>query len=259
MIYAFVDKRIPEGALATLSELGFCPVLIEPVGSLLGLAVESHTDLALFSHGGTAIAPREYLTENPKIRDAVYSAFPTVIESDYTPGRNYPFDAIYNALVIGECLFARVESVCPDILAYAKREGLRVVNVRQGYPACLTLKVDNAAITSDEGLYRAFTSEGIRALLIGNSEIIKLAPYPYGFIGGASGAFGNTVYFIGELSSHPEYGRIRDFIESEGYSLASLMPSSGELFDLGGIAFSPDISTAPTMGKSTIPKNPKSE
>ena len=136
---------------------------------------------------------------------------------------------------MGNKLFCRTESASEYLIAAAKRSGLEIVSVKQGYPACTVLKLsDEAAITADRGMAEALRAEGIRVYLIENGGI-SLPPYEFGFIGGASGVFGGAVYFLGDASRHPSWEIISDAIEKEG--LRAVMLGRCELLDLGGIIF----------------------
>ena len=64
---------------------------------------------------------------------------------------------------------------------------------------------------------------------------ISLPPYGTGFIGGASGVDGDTVYFTGDIMTHPDGARITDALSSRGAKCVSLC--DGGLFDVGGIKF----------------------
>ena len=89
-------------------------------------------------------------------------------------------------------------------------------------------------ICADRGLERSFSANGIDVALIENGGI-ALPPYEYGFIGGATGVFGNKVYFIGDYKRHPSAEIIENALSSEGYTPISL--SDEPLFDLGGLIF----------------------
>ena len=45
---------------------------------------------------------------------------------------------------------------------------------------------------------------------------VVLPGYDTGFIGGASGRIGDTVYFNGDLTAHPDFESIVRFIEDRG-------------------------------------------
>ncbi len=78
--------------------------------------------------------------------------------------------------------------------------------------------------------------ETIDLLLIEKGHV-ALEGFEYGFLGGASGCVEDTVYFNGDLSVHPDFERIRDFIRAHGYSLKYF---EGEtLADIGSIIYLP--------------------
>ena len=140
-----------------------------------------------------------------------------------------------NAKVIGNRLVASPKSVSDAIKAFATREGLELLPTRQGYPACTTLYLgDVAAITADRGMLTTLSRAGLDCLEIEEGGI-ALPPYEYGFIGGACGVFRDTVYFFGDLKTHPSADKIEAFLDKHGYRAHSL--SGGRLLDLGGIVF----------------------
>ena len=83
---------------------------------------------------------------------------------------------------------------------------------------------------------RVLESSGIRTYLVSASPAIRLEPYEYGFIGGASGCDGDTVYFMGDIDSHPDSELIKSAVMGEGLIFKSL-PAGGGLFDLGRLIF----------------------
>ena len=148
----------------------------------------------------------------------------------------YPHDVHLNALRMGNKLFCRVESASTTLLASAEKNGLEIVNVKQGYPACTVLKLsDSAAITSDRGMAAILEKHGIRVTLIEQGDI-SLPPHEYGFIGGAGEVDGECLYFFGDPKKHRDGEKIITAAEDEGLKVVPL--SSGQLRDLGGIIFS---------------------
>ena len=240
MHYAFCDCRIPSSALSSLEALGFLPVLLPPHRALRESAVASHTDIILFSLGDLSVVSKKYIEDNPKVYSYLNLAFgkSNVILSGAEAKEGYPAEAAFNALRIGSRLFFRPDDIAPEIPRLSEEKGLSLHHVRQGYPACVTLGVsDSAAITSDCGMARAMRSAGVDVLLIGDSQNIKLPPYGNGFLGGAAGSYKDDIFFVGDLSCHPEHNSIKDFIESHGKRAISLMPGEGSLYDVGGILF----------------------
>ncbi|HVI40969.1 MAG TPA: hypothetical protein VM577_09935, partial [Anaerovoracaceae bacterium] len=104
----------------------------------------------------------------------------------------------------------------PVILSRAMELGLQLINVKQGYTKCNLVIVDeNSAITSDMGLAVSLKKHNLEVLLISSGHV-GLEGFPYGFLGGTSGRAGNEIIFNGNLSAHPDYKKIKQFIQKRG-------------------------------------------
>ncbi len=235
MICALVDERIDGASERALLKRGF-RVMRLPAAKNLGEAVASHPDMLLFYYNNRIITSAEYCESAPYIFSDIRELLPgvTITFTSDIFSNEYPRDAIFNALPIENCLFSKNDTVSRALLDYADECGLVPVPVKQGYPACTTLAFGGAAITADCGMARVLSAHGIRVTVI-SSGGITLPPYEYGFIGGAAGVYGKTVYFLGNLDTHPDAALIRSAIEAEGFSAVSL--SEGPLRDLGRIIF----------------------
>ena len=153
----------------------------------------------------------------------------------YEVAPDYPHDVGLNALRMGKKLFLRTASASETLLAAARKNGLEIIDVKQGYPACTVLKLsDSAAITSDRGMAAILEKHGTRVTLIEPGDV-SLPPYDYGFIGGAGEVDGARLFLFGDPATHPDYRKILDAANAEGLSIVPL--SSGLLRDLGGILF----------------------
>ncbi|MBQ7332764.1 MAG: hypothetical protein IJW38_00245 [Clostridia bacterium] len=236
MKICIVDKRMPEAAKRALSLNGFY-ILEAPKSKALPAPLSSHPDMLFFFHGKTLISSAEYCEENPFIFEDLTRLIPGLsvrLTSDVLSDK-YPQDAIFNALVIGNKIFLKKDSVSSAVLEYAKETELEICEVKQGYPACTTLALsDKRAITADEGMAKALSSHGIKVTLIRNGDI-SLPPYEYGFIGGASGVFHDKVYFIGNQTLHRDAEKIEKAIREA--SLAPYSLGTFPLLDLGRIIF----------------------
>ncbi len=233
-----VDCRISPEAEGRLSRIGFEVMTLPPHPSL-SEAVASHTDMLICPLGDEIISVAEYCDIAPHI-------FTDLVEITGNSGRKvyftddrlsdkYPHDCALNVLLMGEYLFARADSCAPHILEKANALGLKLINVRQGYPACTVLRLDDShAITADIGMAKAMRSVGITVYEIENGGI-DLPPHEYGFIGGTAGVYGGKVYFIGDPDLHPDGKKIRMACDACGLEAVSLC--SGRLHDLGGIVF----------------------
>ena len=111
--------------------------------------------------------------------------------------------------------------------------GLEIIKCRQGYVKCNVVILDDThIITEDIGIAKSLEETEIDCLLI-ESGYVKLKGFSYGFIGGASGKLGETIIFNGDLSSHPDFEKIKTFIESLGLRL--WYTKSYPLEDIGSI------------------------
>ena len=228
---ALIDERISDACLHTLVSLGFSVIKLKKVEGLPS-PIASHTDIVSFKMGDELFFSKKYIDSN-------FDILPEIIDK-ITPtsdihGESYPYDAIFNGLIMGDRLFCKSDTFSKDIMQIAMAKGIKIINVKQGYPACTTLKIsENAAITADHGMATALNAEGISVLMIENGGVL-LPPYEYGFIGGAASVYEDTVYFLGDINTHPHANMIIDFINLNKKRVISL--SEEPLRDLGGIIF----------------------
>ncbi|MBQ8249706.1 MAG: hypothetical protein IJY93_07510 [Clostridia bacterium] len=208
-----------------LKNCGFTPISL-PSDERLNKIVNTHADTLIFTDGKAYIANREYIKNLP---EEITHHF---IETDDFPYGEYPTDTSFNALVIGDKLFAREKSISASVTDHAKKSGYTFISVRQGYARCSTLALDNAAITADIGIGTSIAAQGIKVFIISSGHI-ALEYCKYGFIGGASfvDKARKTVYFFGDISLHPDGREIIGFIKKNGYGVVCL---NGTLTDYGG-------------------------
>lgn len=199
----------------------------------LGEAVSSHPDTLLFYHGKQIITTADYCDCASYIFSDLREAIPDLkikFTAD-TREAKYPHDCVMNALVIGDMLFCKSDSISNAILDYANECGLRIIHTRQGYPACSVLAFGNNAITADRGMADLLKKNGVNTLLI-RQGYISLPPHEYGFIGGASFVYDDKICFFGDVERHPDGASIISFVTENGYIPISL--SSEDLVDFGG-------------------------
>ena len=228
------DCRLPRACCDELLRLGIEPILLPPHPAL-SAPVASHTDLLLFRVGNTVLTHKSYAAiaerELSRIRECGYE----IRLCDTPIGANYPNDVALCACATKNHLICNTRHTAADAVSLAEQAGLKLVDVSQGYAKCsCAVLSDGAIISADAGICKAFSAHGGEALLI-SSGYVNLPPYQYGFIGGASGLCGNTLYFSGSIELHPDYKKIRDFCHRHNTLPHSL---SGEvLFDVGSMIF----------------------
>lgn len=231
-ILLLVDERISEKCFSALEGLGYFPIRLPKMPSLPS-PIASHTDILSFKLYDKIFFSRKYYES---FKDSL-SDIPSenIIITNESQGEEYPLDAIFNGLLLGNKLFCKKDTFSREILAHTESLGIKTVCVKQGYPACTTLKIsENAVITADRGMAKALSDEGISVLEIENGGI-SLPPYEYGFIGGAAALYRNEVYFLGDISTHPDADKILRFIKKN--EKKPIFLSDEPLVDLGGMIF----------------------
>ena len=147
---------------------------------------------------------------------------------------HYPYDVSLNQAVLDKTIIGRKDSCAQSILKYAEINKYNYTSIKQGYAKCSTLILGKTAIISaDHGIISIANKLGFNTLLIENgSKEIKLDGYEYGFIGGASTVFENTVYFFGNIDLHSQGKKITQFCNENGFNVISLEKEM--LCDIGG-------------------------
>lgn len=236
MALAIVSKKISAPCRTALAKEGFS-VLSCPSHKRLPAPIAHHPDMLMARIGKNLFCHEEYRRENAPFFSELSSlcSHIQVIGLPDAPGERYPKDCAYNFLRMGEKAFFNPKGLSPALMQTLSAYGLHACHTHQGYTAC-TVRALGAhhAITADQGMAAALTREEISVLPIREGHI-ALPPYAHGFIGGASGCFQNTVYFLGDYTAHPDAEVMRRFADEAGFALKSL--SCEPLCDLGGILF----------------------
>lgn len=220
LIILSADRR--PGLAQYLSLKGYGIVRFETAG-IVSPQLSNHPDMFICKMGAGDDAP-VISYRNDMVRKYHGSA-------PLTP--EYPGDIAYNAACTGRFLIHNLKYTAPHILEYAEQRGMHPVDVKQGYAKCSTVIVDESSIiTYDRGIAKACESAGMDVLIIRPGHIL-LPGYDTGFIGGASGRAGNTIYFNGDLFAHPDSRAIADFITAHRLTLKSF--ADWPLTDIGSM------------------------
>lgn len=126
---------------------------------------------------------------------------------------------------------------CLSMTGHQTNEYPIPINVPQGYTRCTCLPVDDRSfITSDMGIAKVMSRYDTDVLLIEPGHV-KLPGFKFGFIGGCAGNVTingqRTIIFNGNISAHPDYKKIADFIEARDISIVYF--DSYQLEDIGSI------------------------
>ena len=148
-------------------------------------------------------------------------------------GFDYPDNAKFNAVCMGKYFIHNLEITADGLLEHARYLDKTLIDVPQGYTKCnMAVLHDGAAITSDQGIARSLCDTGIDLLVISPGHVL-LKNHPYGFIGGASGFVGTEMIFHGNLSVHPDFNAISDFLAKHSCKMKYF--EEFELEDIGSI------------------------
>ena len=165
---------------------------------IVDLPISNHPDIFLCKMGITDDAP-------------VFAA------KEKELGNKYPKDIAFNAACTGKYFIHNLDHTNPKLLQAAKMLGMELIHVRQGYAKCSIVIVnEQSIITYDAGIVKACKAYPQLQVLQVSPGHVLLPGYDTGFIGGASGRIGDEVIFNGNLSAHPDFVHIRQFIEERG-------------------------------------------
>ena len=234
-MFAIIDERIARSSISALTDLGFEHILL-PKADYLSEGVAGHTDMLIFIGFGMLFCHKRYYNKNSALVDRICALSGNKLTLSNEPtGEKYPLDVLFNACAVGKRLICNEKTVSRLILNAAREEGYEIINVPQGYTKCSVCVVsDNAIITADKAISSSCVSHGIDVLNISKGHVC-LPPYDYGFIGGASGACGEMVFFCGSLDTHPDGKSIIEFCAKHKKTAVSL--SDGEMQDVGSLFF----------------------
>lgn len=239
MTSVIVSSHISEKCERALRIRGFNPILL-PEYPPLPRAIATHPDTLICRVGDVLITSADYCEYAPYVFSDIRELHPNIriLFSSDSLSDSYPDDCTFNALTLGGTTYAREGSISHSVIETSVSLDYRQMYVKQGYPACTTLAFESVersfAITADSGMARVLRANGVSVTEITCGHI-KLEPYEYGFIGGASGAHRDKIYFFGSLDAHPNAHLIRHAASEAGYECISL--SDEPLEDLGGMIF----------------------
>lgn len=227
---AILSDKYPEYA-DKLNKLGYTVIPSGRVESFIPYE-RDHADMQCLIIDDTAFV----LSVCDKLANALKRSYNVVLCGDGISGR-YPDNVALNAAVVGKYVICKTDALDRIVPEYCRKHGYKLINVRQGYAKCSCAVVsDKALITADMSIYRALNDTNIDVLRIGQGSV-TLDGAEYGFIGGASGynKSAKTLYFCGNVDTHPDGADIRAFCQKHGTDIVCL--SDAELRDIGGIIF----------------------
>ena len=176
------------------------------------------------------ITDKEYFCENADFFSRLSEKGVRISVSEKSLSEKYPSDVLFDAIRTEKLLIGNLKYTAPELFG----EGVKAINVKQGYALCSTLLLSGAAVSADKGVSDALCENGCDVLRI-TSGGIRLDGYGYGFIGGASAVLERekAVLFFGNVYGHADGERIVRFCEDKGYKV--YCDENTPLTDCGGV------------------------
>lgn len=228
---AIVDGRIDDQSIKVLENMNLkiilttkCKEVAEPISY--------HPDIVMhpINHNTLVVAPNVFDYYEDKLSGMGID----LIRGEKYLSKEYPNNIAYNVGRVYEAAIHYFKYTDKVLLHELKKEGLKLINVKQGYSKCSMAIVDEKAIiTSDCGIHEKVIKNNIDSLLI-EPGYISLEGYNYGFIGGTSGNLSKSdIVFSGNINYHPDAEKIKKFINK--YNKKYLSLNNNSLLDIGTI------------------------
>ena len=196
---------------------------------LIAKQVQHHADMILAIFDNKIFCHKSYFEDNKEIiKNIADFGKLEIVLSDCKRNDIYPFDIAFNALTIGDRLICKKDYICPELEQYD------IINTKQGYAGCTALYAADTVITADEATIKACRENNIPYFEISGEDIL-LHGYDTGFIGGACGVCGDTIYIYGDPSTSQSGRELAEFCKDKGLNLSSVY--DGPVTDIGGIKF----------------------
>ena len=223
-----VDYRTNQETIQNLSSLGFNVIKSKRLNNLYD-AVKGHTDLQIVKiKDDIVVCPECYEYYKSKNLNNL------ICGSSELDGQ-YPGDVLYNVAAFGKFAvhnFRFTDSVLRECI---KKNFLFEIRVNQGYSKCsICIITDSAVITEDDSIAKKLSEQNIDVLKIEKGSV-ELKGLNYGFFGGATGLWNNTLFINGELKYHTDGDNIKSFCKKHKVSIIEL--KSGRISDIGSILF----------------------
>ncbi len=204
----FVSELAEQALIDYLKSKG--SVVLVPKDERFDDRISSHPDLVLAIIDDTLVIDAK---AHKTIFEQLDQLGVPYVTGNCTLAAAYPMDIAYNAVITKDYYIHRLDCSNNLLLLHSKYTKKQLLPVKQGYTKCSTVLVDqDAIITSDPGIYQA-TKDYMKVLLI-EAGHVSLEGFDFGFLGGASGSLEEEVIFHGDLKRHPDFAKIKAFIES---------------------------------------------
>jgi len=230
----FVSKNITDQLLINLTTIG--DVIFVPELDKVYKSISTHPDIQM-----TIINCQLFIDDDSWVnmnsidvnKDKLNRLKPTIITTNL--GNQYPLSVLFNGKFLENTWIHHLDYTDGTILDYLKKSNMKLLHTNQGYSGCSLLLLPNKkGITSDLGLAKVLRNNGFEIELIHEGHI-SLDGLEHGFIGGCCGYYNNVVYIHGDLNTHPDGIKIREFILKQHIDISEV--KNFPLTDIGSILF----------------------
>lgn len=212
-----IDSRIREIEYEYLKQ--YFNVIKLPLSDEVYEEISGHSDIFYCRIDNKIIA-----APNAPINDSLSIAI-----GQKAVGKTYPDDVLYNACQIGNKVVGSKytdESIKLDIL------------VKQGYVKCsVCVTCSNSCITTDKGIEKTLSENGIEALFIEEDDIKLLkkdrtVSSMKGFIGGATFVFDGKFVLFGDIDNLSNKAKVLEHLKRHKLELVDF--KGLDIYDYGG-------------------------
>jgi hypothetical protein len=223
-----LDGKMPETAKEKLTAYG--EIVDFATEGITYEAISGHPDIFFCpTPAGLIVAPNlpeKYLT----ILDQNHINY---LKGLMPVGKDYPETARFNSLVTDK--FIVQNPTISELVIQDLNSNLEIIPVKQGYVRCNLIALPNKTfITSDRGIEKSLKQRNLEVLYI-DPSCVKLEGFENGFLGGACGLLGNTLFVCGSMKYVKEQSVIESYAALAGVSIIELY--EGKPWDVGTILF----------------------
>ena len=203
-----VGERYRKTTGAALEDLGF-HIIYMPDNPNVDARVAGHADLSVLRVDEREVFLAPHL-KGSEFEASVKGIGYNVIFPEITQGKDYPFDADFNIVFLGNNMLCGRKNRLAEQLSAS--HGFDKTAISQGYARCSTCIVsDSALITADSSIENAARALGYDVLKI-HPGFFRLPGFDYGFIGGSSFLLDGKLYFTGSINAHRDEESILNFL-----------------------------------------------
>lgn len=223
--YGYITEELKRLGISIISSVEACD---------LPFYERFHADMQIHNFGNDSYFLRNSCSHLKEELIKVNSDAKVIIEKQ-SISEKYPNNISLNGAFIGDYYICNESHSNKELLRRYIKNGIKIINVKQGYAKCSTLIVShNAIITDDDDIYNKCKCIKDIDILKTDKGSVRLHGYDYGFIGGCSFKLDkNTLAFCGDAKAHSDYLNIKAFCKNHKVELLSL--SSDDLTDIGGL------------------------